>query len=222
MACLSSHINCEPKPGTSPFRLHGQVFEIQTIVGCSDQSKETPFGAFLKGGKCASDKSSYNKRTTSTMNLHAHLPFLTLRHENASDHRSLASGKSLRGSIEIPRMKSMSGVAKSSDRVGWLHQTQISIHISTVDQHCWTAYMFEDTYYKKGKEAAKLAVSLRDASDNCLDALIGAGSVGSRNPDTTLYQDHLEYFLLWLEARIKKADLAWETVVEELERNVQE
>lgn len=156
----------------------------------------------------------------SRMDLFAHLPFSVLRTHQTSDSRQLASGKSLRRSVEIPYIKSLGDSPTSADPVGWIYETQVSIHISLVDQDCWTAYVFEDTYFKSDKEAGTFSESLQEASYYCLDAL--AGARGSGIPDSTNSTDPLEYFLRLCEARIEKAHIAWATIVEELEKVVKE
>lgn len=154
------------------------------------------------------------------MDLFAHLPFSILRSSEASDHRKLASGEPLRRVVEVPYMKSLKVTPTSADRTRWIHESQVSIHISIVDQNCWTAYGFEDTYYKMGKEAGRFAESLRETALNCFDAL--AGPVDSGRLCSTLIKDPFEYFLRLYEIHIEKAQIAWATVVEELEKVIKE
>lgn len=152
------------------------------------------------------------------MNLFAHLPFSTLRDGKCSDYRTLADKGTLRRSIEIPRVKTLRTTADSTK---WIHQTQISIHISILEgQSCWTAYVFEDTFYKKGDEYERFTNSLRESSSLCLDAL--AGAVGSGKLDSTLTTDPREYYLAVFEARVEQAHLAWAEIVGELEKTVKE
>ncbi|ROW07472.1 hypothetical protein VPNG_07108 [Cytospora leucostoma] len=157
------------------------------------------------------------KRSRSRMNLFVHLPFSTLRHNQASDHRRLASGKYLRRSVQIPRLNYPGASTTSADSIGWIHETQISMHISIIDPSCWTAYMFEDTFYKKGKEAERFAESLQDTRDR-FDAL--ARTVGSGPFDTSSTSDPIEYFLTFFDVQIERAYIAWANVVDELEKTV--
>lgn len=158
------------------------------------------------------------------MNLFVHLPFSTLRYDQASDHRQLSCGKYLRRSVEIPHLQSLRTSTTSADQICWIHETQISMHISVVDPSCWTAYVFEDTFYKQGQEAERFADFLQDTSTTvlhtsvCLDAL--AGAVGSRRSDGNITRNPLDYFVKLFEAYITKAYLEWEAVVEELEKGV--
>lgn len=117
-------------------------------------------------------------------------------------------------------MKSLRALTPMSKApIGCIYETQISIHISIIDQSCWTAYVFEDTYYKRGKEANSLRRFLRGSSSFSPDALAGAAGSGGEL-DSTLFETPMEYFITLLEARIKQSCLAWDKIVEELERNV--
>lgn len=154
------------------------------------------------------------------MNLFAHLSFSTLRPYQALDHRKLADGKPLRQSFEVPYMRSLRTETSSPEgSQGWIHETQISIEISIIDQSCWSAYVFEDTYYKKGTEAERLNESLQGSRVFSPDALAGtAGDCGE--VDSALFEDPLVYFLTLLEARITQFHLELDRIVEVLEKNV--
>jgi hypothetical protein len=152
------------------------------------------------------------------MNLFAHIPFSTLRDHQAFDQRKLADGKHLRRSVEIPYMESLKATPTSKDLTGCIHEAQVSIHISIIDQSCWNAYVFEDTYYKTGKEAERLDSFLRGSSFYRLDALAGTASDGEL--DSTLFEGPLDYFLILFEARIKQSYLELDRIVDKLEKSV--
>lgn len=90
----------------------------------------------------------------------------------------------------------------------WICETQVSVLVSVVDLHGWTAYSFEDTYHKKH------ARSLDWSSFYSLDAL------ASGILDSTRILDPRMYFLRVFAIRIDQAYIEWRLVVDILERNV--
>lgn len=101
----------------------------------------------------------------------------------------------------------------------WIYETQISIQISIVDESCWTAYVFEDTFHKRGNEAKSLKEFLRGTTSFSPDALAGAAGSGGEL-DSTVCGTPIEYFVTLLEARIEQACLSWEDIVDVLQDNV--
>ena len=86
-----------------------------------------------------------------------------------------------------------------------LHEAQISVLVTGVDEWFWTAYCFADTYF--GSEE-----SIQYYHKNELDALSG-GEKSARSP----VWNPREYFLSILSRRLKQVTKEWSNVIESLE-----
>lgn len=91
----------------------------------------------------------------------------------------------------------------------------MSALVSVVDVNGWTAYMFEDTYYKARESSQDLDVFCSEPSFYFPDALT-AGDF-----DSTRYLGPREYFLRVFQIRIEQAFREWQVVVDRLEEIVQ-
>lgn len=97
---------------------------------------------------------------------------------------------------------------------GWVCDSQVSVLVSVVDVYGWTAYMFEDTYYKAREPSKELDVFCSKPGFYFPDALT-AGIY-----DSTRFIGPREYFVKVLQIRIDQAFREWQLVVDRLEEIV--
>lgn len=160
--------------------------------------------------ECASDTfQPYFAR----MILCLHLPFCIFREHPCTDSRQDHEGRPQRRSLAIPSIQLP--CALQSSLGGWICDSQVSALISVVDVGGWTAYMFEDTYYKAREPSQDLDAFCSEPSFYYPDALT-AGSI-----DSTRYLGPREYFLRVFQTRIEQAFREWQVVVDKLEEIVQ-
>ena len=90
----------------------------------------------------------------------------------------------------------------------------MSVLVSVVDIHGWTAYAFEDTYHK-GRDSSK------EFDIFCLKPGFYFPDALTRGiHDSTRYLEPREYFLRVFQIRINQAFREWRAVVDVLERIV--
>lgn len=147
------------------------------------------------------------------MTLCFHLPFCLLRDHPCADSRQDREGRLRRKSLALPSMQLPCTSQPSLG--GWICDSQVSALVSVVDVGGWTAYMFEDTYYKAREPSQDLDVFCSEPSFYFPDALT-AGTI-----DSTRYLGPREYFLRVFHIRIEQAFQEWQVVVDRLEEIVQ-
>lgn len=147
------------------------------------------------------------------MTLCFHLPFCIFRDHLCTDSRQDRQGKPQRKSFAIPSMQLPSTLQPPLG--GLICDSQVSALISVADVGGWTAYMFEDTYYKAREPSQDLDDSCSEPSFYFPDALT-AGAI-----DSTRFLGPREYFLRVLQIRIEQAFQGWQVVVDKLEEIVQ-
>lgn len=146
------------------------------------------------------------------MTLGFHLPFCSLNDHPCTDSRPDREGRPLRKSLALPCMKLPCTMESSLG--GWVCDSQVSVLVSVVDVCGWTAYMFEDTYYKSHEPSQNLDDFCSKPSFYFPDALT-AGAI-----DSTRFIGPREYFLRVLRVRIDQVFGEWQVVVDRLEEIV--
>lgn len=145
------------------------------------------------------------------MTLCFHLPFYTFRKRSYTDSRQDHEGKPLRKSFQIPSMYLEGSPQDRLKPSGWICESQVSVLVSIVDLHGWTAYLFEDTYYKAREPTQNLDPFCSMPGHYYPDALT-SGTV-----DSTRVLEPRMYFLKVLATRIDQAYREWRVVVDKME-----
>lgn len=148
------------------------------------------------------------------MTLHLNIPFYTFRKSPSADSRKNHEGKPLRKCEQLPCME-IPGMDQSlSELRGYICESQISVVVSVVDIHGWTAYAFEDNYYKTLESSQDLDVFCSKPGFYFPDALTAG------NLDSTRSLGPMEYFLKVFQFRIFQAHREWLMLVDRLEETV--
>lgn len=146
------------------------------------------------------------------MTLSLHLPFYTFRKHSHIDSRQDYEGLPLRRSREIPCMNLVGKNLQDPGRPSrWICESQFSLLVSIVDLHGWTAYAFEDTYYK-AHEPTQYWDSFCSKEGYYYPDALTSGTL-----DSTRLLDPRMYFLRVFEARIDQVYREWRAVVDALE-----
>lgn len=158
--------------------------------------------------------SDKDKPISARMTLGFHLPFYTFRDRPCTDSRHDHEGNTLRKSFKLPSMQLAGESQPSSKLSGWVCESQMSAVVSVVDINGWTAYAFEDTYYKAQDSSQKSDVFCSTPGFYYPDALT-AGKL-----DSTRFVEPREYFLRVFQIRIDQAFQEWRALVDILEQTV--
>lgn len=148
------------------------------------------------------------------MTLGFQLPFYTFRKQPCTDDRHDHEGNPLRKSYKLPSMQLTGSSQPSTKLTGWICESQVSVVVSVVDPHGWTAYAFEDTYYKAQDTSEEADIFCKSPEFYFPDALT-AGLL-----DSTRFLEPREYFLRVFQIRIDQAFREWRALVDRLERTV--
>lgn len=148
------------------------------------------------------------------MTMGFHLPFYTFREQLCTDIRHDQEGNPLRKSWKLPSMQIPGPSNPSSESDGWICESQVSGVVSVVDTQGWTAYAFEDTYYKAQDSSQESDIFCSTPGFYFPDALITGWF------DSTRFVEPREYFLRVFQTRIYQAYLEWRTLVDILDRIV--
>ena len=128
-----------------------------------------------------------------------HLPYYALREA----HPPSFDPRRLRRSAKFVSPRSTTG------RSEYLHEAQISVLVSGVDEWFWTAYCCVDTYF--GSEESIEYYHVRD-----LDA-----PTGGLKPNHYPVWNPREYFLLILSRRVRQITREWGNIVDTLDHRLQ-
>ena len=145
------------------------------------------------------------------MTLSFHLPFYTFRKRSYTDSRQDHEGSPLRKSFELPYMHLPGSPQDLSKPRRWICESQVSLLVSIVDLHGWTAYAFEDTYYK-AREPTQYWDSFCSMPGYYYPDALTSGTL-----DSTRFLEPRVYFLKVFETRIYQAYREWRVVVDTLE-----
>jgi hypothetical protein len=96
----------------------------------------------------------------------------------------------------------------------YIHEAQISIMVTGLDDWYWTAYCFVDVYFKESGHRE----SVGHYSNAGRDPLSGGKTSVTRDKPTWLPR---EYFLQLLTYRMEQAKQEWNNVVYQLFRHIQ-
>ncbi|KAK2599779.1 hypothetical protein N8I77_011504 [Diaporthe amygdali] len=148
------------------------------------------------------------------LTLYFQLPFYTFRARQYTDTRQDHEGNPLRKSFELPCMQLPGMSGRLSKSCGWICESQVSVLVSVIDVQGWTAYAFEDTYYKTRESLLELDIFCSKPGFYFPDALTAG------NLDSTRFLEPREYFLRVLQHRINQAYREWRAVVDNIEEVV--
>lgn len=151
--------------------------------------------------------------TSRHMVLSLHLPFYAIGRQSCTDSRRDHEGLPLRKCAEIPQVY-LTGSSEDSQKLRWVCESQVSLLVSIIDVHGWTAYLFEDTYYKS-REPTQYWDSFCSKSGHYYPDALTSGTL-----DSTRSLDPRTYFLRVFEARIDQVYREWRVVVDTLEEIV--
>lgn len=148
------------------------------------------------------------------MTMGFHLPFYTFRKQPCTDNRHDHEGNPLRKSWKLPSMQMPGQSQPSPESDGHICESQVSTVVSVVDTQGWTAYAFEDTYYKARDSSQESDIFCSTPGFYFPDALTGGDF------DSTRFLESREYFLRVFQTRIDQAYQEWRTLVHILEQTV--
>jgi hypothetical protein len=106
------------------------------------------------------------------------------------------------------------GDGKKDEEKAYIHEAQISIMVTGLDDWYWTAYCFVDVYFKSPGHRE----SVEYYSDTNRDPLSGGKTSTVRDKPTWLPR---EYFLQLLAYRIEQVKQEWANAVYQLLRHIQ-
>lgn len=143
-----------------------------------------------------------------------HLAFCTFREKPCTDNRHDHEGNPLRKSWKLPIMQLPGPSQPSPKSDGYICESQVSIVVSVVDTQGWTAYAFEDTYYK-ARDSSQESDMFCSKPGLYFPEALTTGIL-----DSTRFIEPREYFLRVFQIRIHQAFLEWRTLVDILEQTV--
>ncbi|KAE9363248.1 hypothetical protein N431DRAFT_357282 [Stipitochalara longipes BDJ] len=149
-----------------------------------------------------------------TFTFELHLPFYVLKasRELLEDGRKTYHGEPLRRAWHLPFLSEPKNMLRISAGDQCLFESQISISVTGIDHHFWTAYGLFDTYYGSNETANSYhEARLRT---NGLANPLAAGRL--LNPIV----DPRQYFFRVCEARIIQVRREWNVLVDKLDNEV--
>ncbi|KAL1865311.1 hypothetical protein Daus18300_007201 [Diaporthe australafricana] len=164
--------------------------------------------------KCETSISVVPNPLVAQLTLHLNLPFYTFRKSPSADSRKNHEDKALRKCEQLPCMEIWGMDESLSELRGWICESQISVAVSVVDIHGWTAYAFEDNYYKTLESLPDLDL------DYSIPGFYFPDALAAGNFDSTRPLGPMEYFLKVFQYRIHQAHREWLMLVDRLEETV--
>ncbi|KEF60827.1 uncharacterized protein A1O9_02389 [Exophiala aquamarina CBS 119918] len=143
------------------------------------------------------------------------LPYYALRSgDKTKDHRQDKGGKSLRHSHDVSFL-----YWDANDSAHYsLYEAQISCTITGLDEECWTAYCFIDTWFDTTDRKESVVRYRKDFVDSGELYRPDPLTRGLTTTDTDV-MDPREYFLMVLRVRLAQATSEWQRLIENVDQS---